>query len=270
MVLSSSRFVLIFLLILSGSGSVLAADTETATLRLRFAFDGAPPKPVRLADMIGASFCGDTALTDQRLVVNPINRGIQNIVVYAYDGPGGEPLPAAGKDSQKARVHELVNVNCNYEPRIVVMRSGDSLSIHNTDILGYNSMLGLIANQPRNFALPPKSKASLVLPRAEPAPIPVECTIYPWMKARLLVLDHRWAGVSDGNGELSIHDLPVARKISLRIYHEAGDMRGVTIGELTVNRRSIFSTTLTTGINDLGKISLAPDKFDVSQAPNVQ
>ena len=64
----------------------------TGTLRLTFLYGGEVPvpKPIRVG-MAGP--CAEAALVDQRLLVNPRTKGIQNMVVYLDTGRTGTKLP---------------------------------------------------------------------------------------------------------------------------------------------------------------------------------
>lgn len=245
------------------SHTVASAQTQSwGDLKVRFRFDGRPPKPQKISDQVGAGFCGDTSLVDESLIVNTINRGVRHIVVYAYQGAGGRKLKALhATATSQPKTLELANVRCNYVPRILVMQRGDALRIVNTDIIGYNAMFGFVANESKNFALPGKSKTAFTVEAPEPAPIPVECTIYPWMKARLLVLEHRYSAISNANGEIVIRNLPAGQMVAFRIYHEKARFPGLAIGEASVNKRGVFDVEIKPGENDLGTIDIAPQVF---------
>lgn len=253
-----------FLLFLACCATPLAASEPVrwASLSMRFVYDGVPPQPQRIADRVGEGFCGDLSMVDESLIVDTIDKGIRDLVVYAYEGPGGCPLPAVHPDAAAGgQSFELANVNCNYVPRVLAISRGDALSIVNTDVIGYSTMLGTIANQSGSFSLPPGGRVGIHLPNPEPAPIPIDSILYPWMKARLLVLEHRYVGISDKHGRISIDNLPVGTRLALRIYHERANLPGLMIGDSEVNRRGVFEVTLQPGGSDLGTIAIPAKRF---------
>ncbi|WP_417749583.1 hypothetical protein [Rosistilla oblonga] len=255
---------LAFLTLLVGfAGPALSDETDRwGDLTIRFVYDGIPPQPQRIADRVGEGFCGDPTMIDESLVVNTIDKGIRDLVVYAYQGPGGRALPAVHPDAVSGgKAFELANVNCNYVPRVLAITSGDALSVVNTDVIGYSTMLGFMANRAESLSLPPNARAELSPQRAEPAPIPVGSLLYPWMKARLLVLDHRYAGISDVHGRMTIGRLPAGVKLAFRVYHERASLRGLKIGGSEVNRRGVFELEIQPGENDLGTVSISAKRF---------
>ncbi|MEZ6087937.1 MAG: hypothetical protein R3C05_07925 [Pirellulaceae bacterium] len=204
---------------------------------------------------MGDQFCGDLSLVDESLIVNTINDGVANVVVYLQRAKTDDPLPTPHADiASSTEKFELSSVNCNFTPRILAMKVGDRLSIINTDDIGCNANFAFFNNPNRALQLPPKSHAVITPTESEPAPIPVTSLIYPWMHARLLILEHRFCGISDANGVLTIPDLPVDVSIIFRVYHERGDFRGLRISEGEVNRRSLFQCELHAGVNDFGTV----------------
>jgi len=94
----------------------------------------------------------------------------------------------------------------------------------------------------------------------EPAPIPVDCNIHPWMKSYVVVLDHPFAAVSDENGDLTIKGLPAGEELVFRVYHEAGGIKEVEInGKSEEWSRSRFKVDVKPGMNDLGTVVIPTD-----------
>jgi len=103
--------------------------------------------------------------------------------------------------------------------------------------------------------IPAGQATTVELKKAEPAPIPIDCNIHPWMKSYILVLDHPFAAVSDENGEMTIKGLPVGKKLVFRVYHEAGAIKEVSIdGKTEKWKRSRFEVEIKEGMNDLGTV----------------
>ncbi len=191
---------------------------------------------------------------NERLVVNKDNNGIKNVVVYVYTGRGGSDLP---KMPPVNETRTLANDKCRFEPHIIIAQTGDTLKVTNPDPIGHNANLNFFNNKPQNPTIPAGQEKTFELAKDEPAPIPVDCNIHPWMKAYVVVLDHPFAAVSDENGDLTIKGLPAGEKLVFRAFHEAGSISDVTVdGKETEWKRSRFEVDIKPGMNDLGTVVL--------------
>ena len=244
--------------------SVLSSATsvaETGDLKIRFVYGGDPPSPKPIVADKDADFCGKHNLVDESLIVNAENKGIKNVVVYVYTGSRGTDLPP----QQPAKAtHTLANDKCRFEPHIVLCQVGDTLKVTNPDPIGHNANLKFFNNTAQNFMIPAKQEKSVELTEAEPALIPVECNIHPWMKANILVVDHPFAAVSDDDGNLEIKGLPAGEEIIFRAWHDSGSFRD----EIFINgkedswRSNKFEVEIKAGMNDLGTVEMPPSAFD--------
>lgn len=240
-------------------GTGLAA--ETGTLKAKFVYGGPPPVAAKVNVNKDVEFCGKDSLVDEKLLVNAKSSGIQNVVLYVFTGRGGTKLPEMPKGN---KTHTLANDKCRFEPHIVVMQTGDSLNVTNPDEVGHNANMNFINNTAVNFQIPPKGEKVVKLDSAEPAPIPVECNIHPWMRAYVVVQDHPFVGVSNDNGEVEIAGLPVGMELAFRVYHEgaAGAIEAVKVnGKEESWKRNIFKVTIKEGVNDLGTIEIPAKAF---------
>jgi plastocyanin len=236
-------------------GSALAADT--ATLKAKFIFGGDAPAQQKINPNKDIEFCGKTELLEEKLIVNPENKGIQNVVLYVFTGRGGTPASALPEVKAEPKTITLANDKCRFEPHIVVARVGDTIDVTNPDEVGHNANMNFLNNSPVNFTIPPKGHKEVVVKKDEPAPIPVDCNIHPWMRSYLVVLEHPFVDVSDENGELVIEGLPAGTELTFRVYHEsaAGAIDKVKVGGKDENwARSRMKITLKPGMNDLGEV----------------
>ena len=232
------------------------SSAETGDLKIRFEYDASPvpPQPINVGNQ---AFCSEHPLTNEKLLVNPKNKGIRSVVVYVYTGRGGSELP---EFDPLNNTHELANDKCRFEPHIVISQTGDTLKVTNPDDVGHNANLSFLRNNPQNFTIPPKQEKSVKLKVAEPAPIPVDCNIHPWMRSYVVVLDHPFAAKSDENGELTIKRLPAGEKLVFRVFHEAGSIDDVIVdGKNESWGRSRFEVKIKPGMNDMGTV-LVPAK----------
>ncbi len=249
------RFAIAFAMLLVGSP--LLAD-DTATLKAQFVFGGAAFAPAKADINKDLDFCGKHELVNERLLVDEATGGIQNVVFYVFTGRGGSTLPAQAPGTA---THTLANQDCRFEPRIVLMQAGDSLRITNPDEVGHNANLNFFNNPPQNITIPPGAEKVVKVEKPEPAPIPVDCNIHPWMRSYVVSLDHPFGAISQKDGSIEIKGLP-AGKLTFRLYHEAAEsaVREIEIdGKKTALRRNMLELELKPGVNDLGKIVIPAD-----------
>jgi len=258
----SKRFVPLAIVLVS-AGSIFSSHSavaETGDLKIRFVYGGDPPAAKSIVADKDADFCGQHDLKDESLVVNPENKGIKNVVVYVYTGRGGTKLPP---QTPKNETHTLANLDCRFEPHVVICQVGDTLRVTNPDPVGHNANLKFFANTSQNFMIPAKQEKTVKLEHPEPALIPVECNIHPWMKANILVLDHPFAAVSDDDGNLVIKGLPAGQEIDFRASHDIGTFRDEIIinGKQDSWRSNRFQVEIKPGMNDLGTVEMPPSAF---------
>ena len=238
-----------------------AAAVHGGDLKMRFQFAGDVPAPQPINVTKDAQFCGKHNLTEPRLLVNPENKGIKNVVVYVYTGRGGSDLPPQQPKNNK---HTLANKNCEFVPHIITAQVGDTLEVTNPDPVGHNANLNFLKNTAQNFTIPAGGAKEVQLQQDEPAPIPVECNIHPWMKAYVVVLEHPFVGVSDKDGNLVIKGLPEGEELTFRVFHEAATG---AIEEVSVNgkqqewSRNRFDVKIGAGENDYGTVTLTGEQL---------
>lgn len=229
-----------------------SVDAQTATLKMRFVFDGVPP-PIQRIAVVPALAPPGGPLINERLLVDPETKGIKNFVVYLFTGRGGSKLDPIPSDE---KVRLLTMANQRFEPHILITRAGDTLKLVDRGPNQHSAVLHFFANSAQSF-VPPRGQAqSVKLHKPEPAPIPIDCNIHPWMRAYLIVLDHPYVAVSDSQGNLSIEGLSENTNLTFRVWHEAGySFKRLTIAGSEVElTRNLFKVDLTPGVNDLGDI----------------
>lgn len=233
---------------------------ETATLRMRFVYDGAPPPPKEI-DLAPAFAPLAVPLIDERLMVDPKSNGIKNVLVYLYTGRGGSKITVP--DNQYPNQKRCMTMeNGRFDPHILIARSGDTLEFVQQGPNQYNPNVNFLINEPRGFQIPPGKPLLIPVPKPEPAAIPVDCNIHPWMRAYVVVLDHSFAAVTDKDGKLEIKGLPVDTPLTFRVFHESIAIdRAKIAGTETEWRRRIFKTELAAGVNDLGDVFVPSEEL---------
>jgi hypothetical protein len=153
--------------------------------------------------------------------------------------------------------------NCRFEPHILCMQAGDTLNLVERDKVGHNPNLSFFVNPAFSGFVAPGVPQSIKIEKAEPAPIPIDCNIHPWMRAYLVVLDHRFVSVSDDQGNIEIKDLPVGNELVFRLYHESSRrIPELEIdGQKVATDRNLIRLMINPGMNDLGTIVIPSALF---------
>ena len=245
------------------------AWSEWGSLSGRFVYDGPAPAAQRVNVTKDVEFCGKCNPMDESLVVNPDNRGIANVVVALHVAAGqAYPQPHPQYDATARDDVQLSNVGCRFQPHVVLLRTTQTLVIGNQDQVGHSTKIDAVANSPVNIVVPPDSVIRQSFPQEERRPLPVSCSIHPWMSAQLVVKGTPYVAVSDHDGKFTIPNLPVGQW-TFQVWHEACN----SIAEVILNDvpakwpRGRFDYQVQEGDNDLGSIKIKPSVLRSQNEP---
>ena len=195
-----------------------SASAQWASLKGRFVYGGEGtkvPSAMKLNVTKDLQVCGKEDLFNEQLTINPENRGISNILVWAYK-------PKVVHESFKKTAADVIKMDnklCRFDPHAVVVRTGQTLQVGNPDPVAHNSMITFLKNTPENPLIPANGKVDFRPTKAEIIPVKVSCSIHPWMQGIVLVQDHPYMAVTDKDGKFEIKNLP-AGKLTLKVWHE--------------------------------------------------
>lgn len=228
------------------------------TLKAKFVVEGKLPEATKVnaaADPICAAF----PIMTENIIVGK-DGALKNVALFMDKKSKTKDIhPSLEKPAVKPIV--LDNKNCVFVPHVLFVRPGETVQVTNSDSTGHNANFNFFNNQAVNFLVPAGGSKDLKIETEEPAPIPVECNVHPWMKAHLIVQEHPAIGISGEDGVLEIANLPVG-PVTLRAWHEVGKLDEVTIAGKKVKwSRGRVDFEIKEGMNDLGTITIAADKF---------
>jgi hypothetical protein len=168
------------------AGLVQIASGE-GTLKGRLVYDGKAPTPASVTVDKDVAYCGPFDLKDERLVVNSKNGGVKNVVVYIYVSRTGKKPPLTAGAKKRAAEVRIDNEKCRFEPRIITMTTDQALIIGNKDSVAHNSKIDVIsqANVSINPIIPAGKDHPHKFNVEERLPIPISCSIHPWMSGYL-------------------------------------------------------------------------------------
>jgi hypothetical protein len=201
-----------------------------ATLKGRTVYPATPLLPVRAE--VDLTHDKARCLTrgpvyDDSLIVNPLNRGIKNVVVWLRpNNPNPKAVFAANEihpgDANRKPADVVIDQPCcQYTPRIVAARVGDTIKVKNSSSTTH--VFRLSPSEPtaieQNNIIQPDRQLRIGPLQKEPYPMPFGCTVHPWMNGQLRVFDHPYYAVTDDDGRFTIPNSPVGN-YSLVVWHE--------------------------------------------------
>src|SRR5262249_38813859 len=164
------------------------------------------------------------------VLIDPKNRGIQNAVVWLRPDAQDRKAPFPKENihpkraAAEAKTYTVTVTCCQFEPRVIAARAGDSVSFKNASNIPHNANYLTVGadSEGRMFnVLVPASKSY-----SSPKPLSVtrgpdtyRCSIHPWMTGYVWAFDHPYSAVTAADGSFAIPDAPVG-KWRLVVWHE--------------------------------------------------
>ena len=253
------------LLVLVLIGPVRAV--EWGDLKGQFLYDGDPPEPAKLRITKDEEECCKHDLVDESLVVggkkgDGAKHGLKNVVVYLYPARG-EMVPVHASYAVEAKQErKLDNLACRFDPRVVLLWKSQSLRVGNSDPIGHNALIDTQKNPPINVTIPSGGSYQHSFPLQEREPVPVSCSIHPWMRGWVLVRDVPYMAVTDKDGRFEIKNLPVG-EWEFACWHERASFLTEVerSGKPNKWKRGRVKLQIQPGENDLGVVAVKPTLF---------
>ncbi len=242
------------------AGKLVQADAELATLRAKFVYDGDAPAPKKV-DSSKDPFCAQTEILSDAMLVGK-DGGLENLVLM-FDAKRSKAKVPAEFSKPVDGIVKLDNNGCVFVPHVIFVRVGQTIEVLNSDQTGHNANFGFFNNPAQNFLIPIGGKKDFKVDAAEATLMPVECNIHPWMKGYVVIQEHPYVGITDESGQLEIPNLPVG-EVTFLVRHENADGsidEGTVDGKKQKWGRGRMELELKPGMNDLGTITIAADKF---------
>ncbi len=191
-------------LLLVSFGAQVTFGQQAGTLKARFVYGGEAVSPKPIEVKLDKARCGSQSLVDERVMINVDDKGLRHVIFHLYTGRGGYRLPLEKRQPVSKTLKAEI---CRFEPHVMVLQAGDTLEIREQDVVGHAVLPIFFANKVGGGLRPPRATLSFLLTEPEPAIVPVECAIHPWMRAYIAVLDHPLVDVSDAHGNIEIEGL---------------------------------------------------------------
>lgn len=238
--------------------SARAADTW-GDLSGRFLFDGEPPKQAPVANP--SADCVAHKPVDDSLVVSK-DKEVANVVIWLRTAAIKEHPDYAKTAKDKVTID---NKNCTFVPKVILLRTTQTLEIKNSDSFGHNTKADALANDSFNVIVQAGGATTKSLPKEESLPLNVGCNIHPFMGGKLLVRKSPYMAVSQADGKFEIKNLPTGKPLEFQFWHEKkGNLSAVTIKGVDggkTDSKGRAKVTIKAGSNDLGDIKLSASLF---------
>jgi hypothetical protein len=233
--------------------SAEAGEPKWGDLKLRFVYDGEPPKSKLLAVPAGVPF----APVDETWVVNPKNKGVANVVFY-LDYQRGEALDVHPDVKEPAEGQISVGiVKHRFDPHVSIIRTDQTLVVTNADPIGHVVKGDFGQNDSFNVLLAPGEKTELTFRLPERSPGFLSDSIHTSLNGYLLTCNHPYFAKADENGDVVIRKLAVG-KHTFRGWHEGVGMIRAPIqnGKPLKWERALLDVEIKEGENDLGEFAI--------------
>jgi plastocyanin len=151
---------------------------------------------------------------------DPLAAERARVAIYVEGSPREADAATGGRDSIPASIRQ---VNRRFEPDMVVIQMGSSVTFPNMDPIFHNVFS---LSKPRSFDLgnyPKGETRTVVFPK--PGIVYVNCRLHPNMSAAIVIAPNRWYTNAGRDGQFALHDLPPGTYTVVAWHKSAGFFR---------------------------------------------
>jgi hypothetical protein len=211
----------------AGEGAAAeATGTGWATLKGRFTFEGDPPKMPPYGVNKDESVCapGGQPAPQEFLVVDPSSKGIANVFIYPRKVSRVNDAAAAKTDP-----FEFDQKQCRFLSHAFAISVGQPVEIKNSDPVGHNTSVS--GQNTFNQMISSGSTTPYSAKKEEATPVPLSCSVHPWMRAYMLPRKDAYYFVTQADGSFEIANLPAGEVLEFQVWHEnaAGGKGGLSV-----------------------------------------
>jgi hypothetical protein len=152
---------------------------------------------------------------NQRLIVDPVTGGLENVFVYLRKLPAA--IHPSGKDLSERRL-EVVYRDREFWPRNLIVRVGQTVRLR-TEKEAADFGLQFLRNAERHPLVSVEQPFDWTATDREPLPAKVTSNLHRIAVSYWLVVDHPYATLTAADGSFRIENLP-AGKQELVVWHE--------------------------------------------------
>jgi Carboxypeptidase regulatory-like domain len=187
-------------------GSTLTAQaydavsvTDGGSIKGKVVFNGTIPPKRKVVPTKDREVCGSGVREVDQIMVGG-DKSVAESVVYLKAVEKGKAWP------KLAKVPEIDNVKCDFNPHVMVMPAGD-LVVVNTDPVLHNTKSFIDKIPIFNVALPNQGQR-ITRPIKKTGIMRVECDAHGWMLGWVYVADNPYYAITAKDGAFTIADVP--------------------------------------------------------------
>ena len=219
-----------------GSAQVAPAGAKTGTIKGHVILSGRPPaNPViRMgADPVCAALARRTgSMPTQRLVETDGKGGLANVFVSLQGD-----FPSTPVSTEPVTINQRT---CQYLPRVVGARVGQTLKIVNQDTTLHN-LHSLSTKNVFNATQPQSGMVFTYTLKAAETMMRVKCDVHNWMFGYVGIVTHPYFAVSGADGTFTIANVPPGR-YTIKSWHERFGEQTTTV-TVTAGRETALGFT---------------------------
>ena len=203
---------------------------------------------------------GKPAPKDDNLLVSK-DGGLRDAFVMMYLKDEKPKVHPSYEQDAKTPV-SLDNKQCRFKPHAMFLRTGQPLTLKNSDDVGHNCHI-ILFNSEENVTIPVGDEVEVKFDKTERVPGNVVCDIHRWMDAVLLVRDEPYVAITDKDGSFEIKNIP-AGNWKFQFWHKkSAYMRDLEVPDKEVGRRGEIEVKIEDGKTlDLGELKIDGAKFN--------
>ncbi|MFQ5707846.1 MAG: carboxypeptidase regulatory-like domain-containing protein [bacterium] len=206
-----------------------ATDVKNGgTIRGTITFSGEVPAIKEIKVNKDKKVCGKHK-TDESLIVNSENRGLENVVVFLKNVKSGK------KWAFDEASLEMNQKGCMFSPHVLIVPVGQKLNMLNDDGILHNIHTRSQVNPEFNRAQP-KFLKKIKFGFDKPEFVKITCDVHSWMQAWIVVAANPYYAVTDADGNFELTNVPPGT-YELEIWQEKlgqqSQQVGVKAGEVT-------------------------------------
>jgi plastocyanin len=205
------RRILLFILVALSVTVPLAAQT-TGTIKGRVLLSGKSPGNAVIRMGVDPK-CGEMNRGKRVIqeVITVKDGGLSNAFVKLQGTFPATPVPS--------KPVILDQRSCIYQPRVIGVRMGQTVEIHNSDPLLHNLHSFSAHNNSFNVGQPVAGLVYKYQPKSEETMLRLKCDVHRWMTAYIGVVSHPYFAVSGEAGTFTIDKVPVGTQ-TIQVWHE--------------------------------------------------
>jgi hypothetical protein len=201
----------------------VAQPTGWATIRGQFTLEGTPPPRPPLSITKDQQICapGGRPVLSEELVVDA-NGGIKDVAIYLTTKIPLDNPAFIHPDYEATKTAQLVfdQKECVFLTHLFAARTTNDIVVKNSDPIGHNTNIDGKGSAKINVNMVANDSTDYVPGKESPEPFDVNCSVHPWMAAKMLIRDNPYFAVTNPDGTFEIKNVPAGVPLQFKVWQE--------------------------------------------------